>query len=326
MKLAVLTAPQTFEVVDAPVPTIAADEVLVEVAACGVCTSELDMWEGRGSEGFPLHPGHEVSGTVVEVGPQVRGFAAGDPVAVWATTRGYAEYVAVKAEYCRLARGVPLEAALAEPLACSVNAVELADVRLADDVVVVGAGFMGNLVQQLVALRGARSVVVADTRPDALDRASALGATRVVDVRSQSLRDVVAEVTDGRGADITFEVTGSQAAIPVLGEVTRMSGKIAVVGYHQGEPRQIPLGEWNWMAFQVVNAHFRDVATIMRGMTVGMRLLTSGQLSMRPLVTHSFALADIDEAFRTAHEKPAGFVKATVTMAGAPTTSHGGTA
>lgn len=316
MKLAVLTSPFTFEVVEEPVPSVAPDEVLVQVAACGVCTSELDTWQGLGPDSFPRTPGHEVSGTVAEVGAQVETFAVGDPVAVWATGRGFAQYVAVKAEYCRPAAGVPLELALAEPLACSVNSVELADVRLGDDVVIVGAGFMGNLVQQLVALRGARHVVVADTRPDALDRAKALGATRVVDVRSESLAQAVQELTDGRGADITFEVTGSQAAIGVLGQVTRMSGKIVVVGYHQGEPRQIPLGEWNWMAFQILNAHFRDVATIMRGMTVGMRLLTSGQLAMEPLVTHTFALDDIGTAFRTSHEKPAGFAKAVVRMDG----------
>ncbi len=316
MKLAVLTAPATFEVVDAPVPTTKSDEVLVKVAACGVCTSELDLWRGIGTEGFPLYPGHEVSGTVVEIGSAVAGFSVGDPVAVWATGRGFAEYVAVKAEYCRPAGDVPLDLALAEPLACSVNAVELADVRLGDDVVVIGAGYMGNLVQQLVAARGARHVVVADTRPDALERATALGASRVVDVRTESLPDVVAGLTGGRGADITFEVTGSQRALDVLGQVTRMSGKVVVVGYHQGEPRQIPLGQWNWMAFQIVNAHFRDVATIMRGMTVGMKLLQSGQLSMEPLVTHRFGLQDVGTAFRTADEKPVGFAKAVVTMDG----------
>jgi L-iditol 2-dehydrogenase len=316
MKIAVLSGPQRFEVVDAPVPDIAPDEVLVRTAACGVCASELDMWEGRGADPFPLYPGHEVSGTVAAVGAEVQGVREGDPVAVWATGRGFAEYVAVKAEYCRPADGVPVEEALAEPLACAANAVELADVRLADDVVIIGAGFMGNLVQQLVQLRGPRSVVVADTRADALERAAKLGATRTVDVTSESLEAAVAEVTGGVGADITFEVTGTQAALRGVGDVTRMSGKIAIVGYHQGEPRSIPLGHWNWMAFQIVNAHFRDVATIMRGMSVGMRLLTSGTLSLEGLVTHSYALEDVNEAFATAVEKPQGFVKSTVTFGG----------
>jgi L-iditol 2-dehydrogenase len=316
MKIAVLTGPQRFEVVEEPVPDIAPDEVLVRTAACGVCASELDMWEGRGASPFPLYPGHEVSGTVAAVGAEVQGIREGDAVAVWATGCGFAEYVAVKAEYCRPADGVPVEEALAEPVACAANAVELADVRLADDVVIIGAGFMGNLVQQLVQLRGPRHVIVADTRADALERAAKLGATRTVDVAKESLEAVVHEATGGVGADITFEVTGVQAALRVVGDVTRMSGKIAIVGYHQGEPRSIPLGQWNWMAFQLVNAHFRDVSTILRGMSIGMRLLTSGRLSLEGLVTHRFGLDEVDEAFATAVEKPHGFVKSTVTFGG----------
>jgi L-iditol 2-dehydrogenase len=316
MKIAVLRGPREFQVVDEPVPEIAPDEVLVRAGACGVCASELDTWEGRGSSPFPLYPGHEVSGTVVRTGSAVRDVAEGDVVAVWATGRGFAEYVAVKAEYCRPAQGVPVDEALAEPVACAANAVELADVRLGDDVVIIGAGFMGNLVQELVALRGVRHLIVADTRADALERARKLGATRTVDVTKEPLQDVVAELTGGVGADITFEVTGTQAPLAVVGDVTRMSGKIAIVGYHQGEPRQIPLAQWNWMAFQIVNAHFRDVGTIMRGMSIGMRLLTAGRISLDGLVTHRFGLDAINDAFATAVEKPEGFVKATVTFPG----------
>ena len=316
MRIAVLRGPRAFEVVEEDVPEIAPDEVLVKAGACGVCASELDVWEGRGSSPFPLYPGHEVSGTVVRAGADVRTFREGDVVAVWATGRGFAEYVAVKAEYCRPAAGVAVEEALAEPLACAANAVELADVRLGDDVVIIGAGFMGNLVQELVQLRGVRHLVVADTRPDALERARKLGATRTVDVTRESLPDVVSGLTDGVGADITFEVTGTQAPLAVVGDVTRMSGKIAIVGYHQGAPREIPLGQWNWMAFQIINAHFRDVNTIMRGMTIGMRLLTAGRLSLQGLVTHRFGLDDINEAFATAVDKPEGFVKSTVTFPG----------
>jgi threonine dehydrogenase-like Zn-dependent dehydrogenase len=100
----------------------------------------------------------------------------------------------------------------------------------------------------------------------------------------------------------------------MLGEVTRMSGKVGIVGYHQGGMREIPLAYWNWMAFQIVNAHFREVATILRGMRIGMRLLTSGRLALDGLVTHRFPLGEIGQAFLAAHEKPEGFVKSTVLM------------
>jgi L-iditol 2-dehydrogenase len=316
MRIAAVTAPATFEIQDLPMPVLGRDEVLVKVAACGVCASELEPWQSASPTGFPLYLGHEASGTVVDAGPDASGVTVGDPVGVWVTARGFAEYLAVKAEFCRPAGDVPLDLALAEPLACAVNAVDLADVRLGDDVVLVGAGFMGNLVHELVALRGVRSLIVVDTRVDALEMAGELGATRLVRVPEDSLADAVAEVTEGRGADVAFECTGTQGGLDSVGEVTRMSGKVVLVGYHQGAARQIPLGYWNWMAFQIVNGHFREVATIMRGMTMGMRLLTSGSLSLAALVTHRYSLERIGEAFDDARGKPHGFIKAVVTFGG----------
>jgi threonine dehydrogenase-like Zn-dependent dehydrogenase len=114
---------------------------------------------------------------------------------------------------------------------------------------------------------------------------------------------------------VTFECTGTQPALVTCGDTTRMSGTIAIVGYHQGATREIPLSYWNWMAFTIVNAHFRDLATIMRGMDVGMRLLSSGVLTMDDLVTHRFPLERLDDAFATLRDKPEGFVKAVVTFA-----------
>jgi L-iditol 2-dehydrogenase len=310
MRIAVLTAPERFEIADVPPPAPAPDEVVLEVAACGVCTSEQAAWAGTEPTDYPRHLGHEVSGTVVATGEDVRAPAVGTPVGAWVTSHGFAERVAVKAAYCRPAGAVPLDQVLAEPLSCALNAVEQAGVRLGDDVALIGAGFMGNLVQMLVRLRGVRRLIVADTRPEALERAAALGATEVVDVRTRSLREVVGDA----GADITFECTGSQAALDVLGEVTRMSGKLVIVGFHQGEPRRVPLAHWNWMAFDIVNAHYRDPAIIMRGLDAGMRLLTTGAVSLEPLVTHRFPLERIGAAFAAARDKPAGFVKATVTF------------
>ena len=315
MKIAALYGPRDFQIIEAPIPEIQADEVLLRVAACGVCTSELEQWEGKSSGlNYPRFIGHEVSGVVEKVGPKIQSFHPGHRVGAWVTERGFAEHVAVKAEYCFPAGDLALDLALAEPLACSVNAVEMANLSLADDVVIIGAGFMGNLVQKLVQLQGPRHVIVADTRSDALERAKKMGATRVVDVRNESLPEVVKEMTNGQGADVSFEATGAQAPLTLLGDVTRMSGKVVIVGFHQGGMREIPLAYWNWMAFQIFNAHFREIATIMRGMRIGMRLLTSGRLTLDDLVTHRFQLNEINQAFLTAVEKPDGFVKSTVVM------------
>jgi threonine dehydrogenase-like Zn-dependent dehydrogenase len=315
MKIAALYGPRDFQITEAPIPDIQPDEVLLRVAACGVCTSELEQWEGTSSGlKYPRFIGHEVSGVVEKVGSKVQTFKPGDKVGAWVTERGFAEFAAVKAEYCFTAGDLPLDLALAEPLACAVNAVELANLSLADDVVLIGAGFMGNLVQKLVQLQGPRHLIVADTRSDALERAEKLGATRAVNVNTESLSDVVKDLTGGQGADVSFEVTGAQAPLTLLGNVTRMSGKVVIVGYHQGGMREIPLAYWNWMAFEILNAHFREISTIMRGMRIGMRLLTSGRLSLEDLVTHRFQLNDINQAFLAAVDKPEGFVKSTVVM------------
>jgi 2-desacetyl-2-hydroxyethyl bacteriochlorophyllide A dehydrogenase len=312
-KIAALTGPKKFEFQEGTLPALLPDEVLVRVAACGVCTSELDQWEGKaGGQIYPRYPGHEVSGTVVEAGKEVQGLEPGDRVAVWAPGGGFAEYIVVKAKYCFPAGDLPLDLALAEPLACAVNTVELANISLGEDVVIIGAGFMGNLVQKLVAMQGPRRLIVADTRPDALKRALKLGATHAINVLETPLPEAVKELTGGQGADVSFEVVGAQAPLTLAGEVTRMSGKVVIVGFHQGEPRSLPLGFWNWMAFQILNAHFREEAIILRGMSIGMRLLTSGRLTLEDLVTHRYPFEEINRAFETAHAKPEGFVKSTV--------------
>jgi threonine dehydrogenase-like Zn-dependent dehydrogenase len=313
MRIALLDAPHRFRIEERAVPEIGPDEVLVRVAACGVCSSDLHSWEAGGPN-LPRALGHEASGTVERIGGDERMFAPGDRVVVWQTSHGYADYLVARAEHCLPAGDVPLDLALAEPLACAVNAVEMAGVDRGDDVVIIGAGFMGTLIQKLVALRGPRRIVVADSRADALRRATQLGATRTVDIANESLTAVVEAETEGRGADVTFEATGAQAPLVEAGKVTRMSGTIAIVGFHQGGNREIPLAHWNWMAFRIANAHVRDTATIMRGMRTGMRLLISGQLSLADVVTHRFPLDEIDRAFATAAAKPPGFTKATVVL------------
>lgn len=315
MRLAVLTGPRRFEITEVATPEPGRGQVVLAVKACGVCASELESWTGRSEPAYPLSLGHEVSGVVSAVGEGVASLQVGDPVGVWVTSAGYADYVVAEAGHCFPAGDAPLDTVLAEPLACVVNAVELADLRLADDVVLIGAGFMGHLVQQLAALRGVRRLIVADTRLDALERARALGATDTVHVGEEDLAQRVSELTDGRLADVCIECTGTQAALDTVGSVTRMSGKVVLVGFHQGPARSVPLGYWNWMAYDIRNAHFREVSTILHGMQVGMRLLRAGIIDLAPHVTHRFELAEIAEAFDTALAKPEGFVKAVVAPA-----------
>jgi threonine dehydrogenase-like Zn-dependent dehydrogenase len=312
MRAAVLTEPFRIEFVNQPLPRPASGQLRIRILECGVCASELDLWNGKAPHKLPAAIGHEVAGVVEDVGDDVTSLRIGERVAAWVPGGGFAEEANVDERFCvSVAPGVSY-AAVAEPLACVVNTVELAAPALADDVVIIGAGYMGNLVQLVTALKGPRSIVVADIRADALTRAAGLGATRVVDTRTESLVDVVHEVTGGGGADVTYEVTGIGPGLELAGQVTRMGGKLCIVGYHQGGPRTIPLAHWNWMAFDLVNAHFRDTDRIMAGMRAGMRLVNAGRLDASSLVSGSYPLEQIAMAFETAAARPEGFVKAVV--------------
>ena len=307
-----LTGPRRIELVEVELPPVGPGQVRVRIVQCGVCTSEIDVWTGDGSGDYPMAPGHEAAGIVEEVGDDVSSVHVGERVALWLPGGGFAEQRVVEAGHCLPVAAAVSYPAVAEPLGCVVNAVELAAPALADDVVIIGAGYMGSLVQLVTSLKGPRSVTVADVRPDALARAAELGATRVVDVTTESLPDVVREATDGRGADLTYEVTGVSAGLDLAGKVTRMSGKLCIVGYHQGGTRAVPMGVWNWMAFNLVNAHFREPATILSGMRVGMALVNAGVLDPSGLVTRTYPLEQISAAFEAATDKSTGFVKAVV--------------
>jgi L-iditol 2-dehydrogenase len=225
---------------------------------------------------------------------------------------GFARSIVVEASSCVVVNPAISFPAAAEPLACAVATVELVGPRLGDDVVIVGSGFMGCLLQLLSALKGCRSITVADMRPDALSRAKALGATRVVDVSTEDLGKVVRELTDGHGADVVYEVTGSDGGLSLSGDVAKMGGKLCIVAYHQGGSRSVPLGKWNWMALQIFNAHFRDRAIMLAALREGTRLVNAGLIDVSGFLTDIYPLEDIAEAFEKASAKPVGFLKAAI--------------
>jgi L-iditol 2-dehydrogenase len=312
VKAALLTDPFRVELIDRTLPPPGRGQARLRIQQCGLCTSEVDLWLGKDEQKLPVAIGHEIAGIVEEIGPEVSDLEVGDRVVAWIREGGFAEAVNVEARHAIRVGSHVDYAAVAEPLACVVNAVELAAPPLGADIVIIGAGYMGTLLQLVSTLKGPRTVTVADVRPDALDRALELGATRTIDTTEESLVEAVQEITEGRGADVTYEVTGVDVGLDLATEVTRMSGKLCIVGYHQGERRAVDLARWNWMAFQIVNAHFRDVDTIMAGMRAGMRLVDGGVLDVSSLVTNVYPLSSIATAFETATAKPVGFVKAVI--------------
>ncbi len=311
MRGAMLQAPGKFTVVTMPIPVPGDDELLVRTKACGICTSELDIWEGRleGLE-YPRFIGHEPSGIVEAVGKDVKEFSPGDHVSVWSEGKAYAEFFTAPAAHAaKLSPGISLEQALGEPIACSTNGVLKADPQRNDSVCIIGCGFMGLIMLQVFKARGAGLCVAVDTRETILALAKKLGATYTLNPKTTDVAAAVKDLTGGRGVDIGVEAAGKQTTLDMAASVVRMEGKLVVFGFHTGPPRLVPWGFWNWMAFSIINGHVRSAHVYVHGMKTGLALLESGALNMEPLVTHRFSLEEINKGFEVASAKQEGFVK-----------------
>ena len=173
---------------------------------------------------------------------------------------------------------------------------------------------MGLIMVQVFNASGAGMVIAVDTRDSILELARGVGATHTVNSKSVDPRTAIKELTDGKGVDIGVEGAGNQQTLDLTADLVRMEGKLEVFGYHQGEPRRVNWGYWNWMAFQIINGHTRSGSVYVEGMKIGLQLLEAGKLDMNSLVTHRFALHEINRAFEIASSKQEGFVKGVITF------------
>jgi threonine dehydrogenase-like Zn-dependent dehydrogenase len=276
MRAALVAAPGRVELARVERPQPGPGEALVRVEGCGVCASSLPLWEGREWFDYPLPagaPGHEPWGTV-EAGPEA---VAGRRVA-FLSERGFAEYAAVPVEH--LVTLPPELDALpfpAEALACAVLVVRRARIVLGDRVAIVGAGFLGSAIAQLVDATIAR-------------------------------RD--SEI-DGE-FEVVIECAGTQSGLDTASRLVATRGRLVVAGYHQDGPRSIDLQSWNWRGIDVINAHERDPQAYVRGLRDAVRLAVDGMLDLEALVTHRLPLSRLGDAFELARTRPHGFLKAVV--------------
>jgi L-iditol 2-dehydrogenase len=314
MKSAVLYGPHDWRIEDKVLPEPGNDECLIKIKACGVCHSEIHQWDKRIEDlEYPRYIGHEVAGEVLSVGKNVKNFKPGDKVAAWTDGKGYSEEIIVKEKtMAPVAIDVPFEHAMSEPIACTTNAVLRTNVQLGDTIALVGTGFMGLILLQQLKYTGAKNIIAIDVRDEMLALARDLGADTVLNPKKDKIKSAIKDFSDGKGVDISFEVGGVESTLNLSAEITRMEGKLVIFGFHPGKRTLEDFGYWNWMAFDIINAHFRDMNTILKGTRIGMEMLNEGKIKMEKLITHRFALDRIEEAFMAAKEKPEGFVKSVI--------------
>ncbi|HEU4629209.1 MAG TPA: zinc-binding dehydrogenase [Gemmatimonadaceae bacterium] len=315
-RAAVIAAPRLARVERLAVPEPGPGQVLLRLEGCGVCASNLPVWEGREWFQYPQAPGapgHEGWGRVAALGDGVTGLAIGDRVAAL-SYHAYAEYDVADADAV-----VPIPPELegtpfpGEPLGCAVNVFRRSAIEAGQTVAVVGVGFLGALLTRLAAAAGAR-VLAISRRPFALDVARRMGAAETIAMDDHwRILDEVKRLTDGRWCDRVIEAVGLQWPLDLAGELTAERGRLVIAGFHQDGPRQVNMQLWNWRGIDVVNAHERDPRQYVQGMREAMAYVCDGTLDPRPLLTHHFALDQLDEALEATARRPDGFLKALVT-------------
>jgi 6-hydroxycyclohex-1-ene-1-carbonyl-CoA dehydrogenase len=325
MKAAIFHGPgRALSIEERPVPQPGPGEILVRVAACGVCHTDLHYLD-HGTKTFkepPLILGHEPSGTVEVNGPGSAAFKPGDRVLLPAVLTcgrcrscrlgreniceamrmfgnhmdgAYAEFVvAPEKDAFPMPKEIPLEEGciIADALSTPFHAVvRRGQVRPGESVVVFGCGGVGMNVVQIAAAAGGR-VIAVDVSEDKLERARRLGAWAVIHPPSAGdVPKAVRKLTDG-GAEVAFEAIGRPQTIRQAFDALRTGGRLVVVGFTADEV-SIPAGR----------VMFREI-TILGSLGCRpvdypplIRMVQDGRIKVKELVTHRFPLARINEAF-----------------------------
>jgi threonine dehydrogenase-like Zn-dependent dehydrogenase len=324
VKAAFIVAPKKFEIRDIPMPEISPDEMLVKIAACGVCSSDMPSYLDTSAmhAPFPRRGGHEPAGTVVEVGKNVKGYKAGDRITGFWPAECYAEYVACDPND-RVARGhgsviekipdgIPFEYALGEPLMSLVSITRTATPEFGDFVFQVGCGFMGLGVIAGVAGPKIREYIVADLDDARLKLAKELGATITLNPSRVNVAEEVRKITGGRGVDVAIEVVGHPPGLKMVGEVIKNNrAKIIAVGWHQA-PDTYEL--FNWIKSPIIYSPqgigmSTDYQSELRR---AIWAVQKGVFPMQKLITHQYKLEDIDKAFQDNLNRTPGYIKGVV--------------
>ena len=314
---------------DIPVPQVGDDQVLVKVAACGACHTDLHYLE-HGVPTFKKPPvvlGHEASGTVEKVGTGVTNVGKGQRVLIPAVLTcgycsacrqgrenicsnmkmvgnhfdgAYAEYVAVPAkDLLDLPQSIPLEEAsiIADAISTPYHAVKnRAQVKSGDTVVIFGCGGVGINAVQLASAAGGY-VIAVDINPRKLDWASEFGAAKTIDATKVDRVSKEIKKLTGGGADIAMEVIGNPRTIEEAFECVRVGGRLCVVGYTH-EAISVVAGKIMFKEIEVVGSlGCRPVDYVPL-----IRMVEQGKIDLKRQVTHRFSLDKIEEAFEVMKE------------------------
>ena len=326
MKAAVFTGNHAFQIQDMPVPEPGPEDVLVKVAACGVCGTDVHIYHGDKASA-PVHPpvvlGHEFAGIVQKTGPDVKQLRPGDHVTVdpniycgrCAYCRagkkqlctdlfaigvnrngGFAEYCLVPESQCYLLNPeTDLRfGAMTEPLACCIHGMDRVPVRSGDTVCIVGGGAIGLIMLQLAKLKGAAVTLVSEPVESRRAAALQLGADCTVDPLHQDLREEIRRLTGADGADAVIECAGNPAAVRQSVAAARPGATVllfsvpAPASTYELNLEDIYQKELTITGSKInPDTHARAAA-----------LINQGILRLDPIITHQYPVSQIQEAIQ----------------------------
>ena len=331
---------QPLKIETVPIPSITESEVLVKVAACGLCRTDLHYLQGLPTaKKPPIILGHEISGIVSEAGPKVQKFKKGDrvlipPVFACGTCHycrtgrgticekqtmvgnhrdgGFAEYISVPAsdifglpEPIPLQEGAIISDAISTPYHAVVNR---GRVQPGETVLVVGCGGVGLSLVQMASVAGG-NVIAVDVFDEKLEQAKRFGAGEVINSKKvESLSKAVKKLTGG-GADIAFEVIGYPPTIEEAFKAVRWGGRVVVVGYSH-EDVKLNAGRIMFCEIEIkgsLGCGLQDYPRIIE-------MARHGKLKIKELVTHRYKLEQINEGFKTMEKGDPGLIRSIVVM------------
>ncbi len=285
--------------------TPAPDQVLVKIQQASICGTDKLFFKGEipAETRVPIFPwGHEGGGEVIEVGEKVREYAVGDKIMSFG--RGtYADYClfTVPFECLPAPPGVTMElAGLGEPLACAVYAAQeiTQQIQIGDIVAVIGAGFAGQVLAQGIKRGGAAKVIVTDIIDEKLQLARQLGADVTLNPRTADLEAIINDLTDNRGVDLVAEASGSGSGLNTASKILRRNGTIAIYSHYM-KPFMVNMYRWHEDAFKIIHTCLmhRTREEMVVGVREAYRLVQQGLFDISPLLTRSFSLNALIEAF-----------------------------
>lgn len=338
MKALLLSEYNHLEIADLPQPEIADDELLVRVAACGICGSDVHGYDGSSGRRIPpIVMGHEAAGTVAAAGKNAAGYKPGDRVTFDSTVycgrcefcqRGevnlcdnrqvigvscgdyrrhgaFAEYVVVPA---RIAYHLPeafafSEAAMLEAVSVALHAVRVSEVRQGDTALVIGAGMIGLLTLQAARAAGCGRVFIVDVDATRLELARKLGADETLRSSGAELLNEVLKLTAGRGVDVSYEAVGRNETVSTAIEATRKGGTVTLIGNIQPQVT---------IALQkVVSRQLRLQGSCASSgeYPQAIEMISDGRIQVKPLITAEASLEDGPRWFERLHSGEPNLMK-----------------